>query len=64
MGGGDSDSFLKYFVMPSRFSSITMADSSSVKGADDSDEESESERDILDMVVGCVLMLMLCVAVR
>lgn len=50
--------------MPSRFSSITMADSSSVKGADDSDEESESERDILDMVVGCVLMLMLCVAVR
>lgn len=50
-GGGDSDSFLKYFAMPAGFSSIGIGDSSSVNGADDSDEESESESDMTDMVV-------------
>lgn len=53
-GGGDSDSFLKYFTMPAGFSSIGIGDSSSVNGADDSDEESESESDMADMVVWCM----------
>lgn len=42
LGGGVDDSFLKYFAMPVGLS-ISMAVSSSVGGADDSDEESESE---------------------
>ena len=49
-GGGDSDSFLKYFAMPAGSSSIDIGDSSSVNGADDSDEESVSESDMADMV--------------
>lgn len=41
-GGGVSDSFLKYFAIPEDFST-DMAASSSVGGADDNDESSESE---------------------
>jgi hypothetical protein len=50
-GGGDSDSFLKYLVMPTGSSTAIGATSSSEGGADDRDERSESERDMLDMVV-------------
>lgn len=57
-GGGDSDSFLKYLVMPTGSSTAMGADSSSDGGADDSDERSESESDMLDMFAevgsGCV----------
>lgn len=46
-GGGVSDSFLKYLVMPTGSSSMAIgAASSSVGGADDSDEMSESESDM------------------
>lgn len=45
-GGGVDDFFLKYLAMPTG-SSIAMAASSSVGGADDSDEISESESDML-----------------
>lgn len=49
-GGGDSDSFfLKYLVIPTGSSTAMEAGSSSEGGADDSDERSESERDMLDM---------------
>jgi hypothetical protein len=41
-GGGVSDSFLKYFAIPAGFSTAIAA-SSSVGGADDNDESSESE---------------------
>ena len=41
-GGGVSDSFLKYFAMPEGFS-VAMLASSSVGGAEDNDESSESE---------------------
>lgn len=50
-GGGVSDSFLKYLVMPVGSSIAIEPDSSSVGGADDSDESPESESgDMLDMV--------------
>jgi hypothetical protein len=48
-GGGVSDSFLKYLVIPTG-SSTAMAASSSVGGADDSDESSESEGAMVDVV--------------
>jgi len=49
-GGGVSDSFLKYLVMPTGSSTAIGAFSSSVGGADDSDDRSESEReDMLDL---------------
>lgn len=49
-GGGVSDSFLKYFAMPTGSgSSIAMAASSSVGGADDSDDSSESEGAMVDV---------------
>ena len=41
-GGGVSDSFLKYFAIPVGCS-IAMVASSSVGGADDNDESSDSE---------------------
>lgn len=41
-GGGVSDSFLKYFAIPVGWS-IAIVASSSVGGADDNDESSESE---------------------
>jgi hypothetical protein len=41
-GGGVSDSFLKYFAIPVG-RSIAIVASSSVGGADDNDESSESE---------------------
>ena len=45
-GGGVSDSFLKYLVIPTGSSSMAIgAVSSSVGGADESDESSESESD-------------------
>jgi hypothetical protein len=50
-GGGVSDSFLKYFAMPTGRSSIAIAASSSVGGADDNDD-SESEGAMLEVVVG------------
>lgn len=54
-GGGVSDSFfLKYLVMPTGSSTTIGLDSSSVGGADDSDESSESESfDMLDVEGGC-----------
>lgn len=52
-GGGVSDSFLKYFAMPTGVSSTAIA-SSSVGGADDNDDRSESERVMLKLVVGKV----------
>jgi hypothetical protein len=50
LGGGVDDSFLKYFAMPKGLST-SMAVSSSVGGADDNDEESESEGAMLEVVV-------------
>jgi hypothetical protein len=50
-GGGVSDSFLKYFAIPSG-SSMAMAASSSVGGADESEERSESECAMIDVMVG------------
>lgn len=51
-GGGVSDSFLKYLVMPTGSSTAMGAFSSSVGGADDSDDRSESESDdMLDLGV-------------
>lgn len=50
-GGGDSDSFLKYFAMPTGSSMAMEPVSSSDGGADESDESSESDRDMLDMFV-------------
>lgn len=51
-GGGVSDSFLKYLVMPTGSSTAIGAFSSSVGGADDSDDRSESESDdMLDLGV-------------
>lgn len=47
LGGGVDDSFLKYFAMPVGLST-SMAVSSSVGGADDNDEESESEGAMLE----------------
>lgn len=48
-GGGVSDSFLKYFAIPTG-SSIAMAASSSVGGADDNEETSESEGDMVEVM--------------
>lgn len=48
-GGGVSDSFLKYLAIPTG-SSTAIAASSSVGGADDSDERSESEGAMVDVV--------------
>ena len=45
-GGGVSDSFLKYLAMPTGWS-IAMAASSSVGGAEESDDKSDSECDML-----------------
>lgn len=50
-GGGDSDSFLKYFAMPTGSSMAMEPVSSSDGGADESDDRSESERDMFDMFV-------------
>lgn len=50
-GGGVSDSFLKYFAIPTGSgSSIAIAASSSVGGAEDSDDRSESEGAMLGVV--------------
>ena len=48
-GGGVSDSFLKYLAIPTG-SSMAMAASSSVGGADESEERSESEGAMIDVV--------------
>ena len=50
LGGGVEDSFLKYLAMPVG-SSTSISGSSSVGGAEDNDEESESEGDMFDVVV-------------
>ena len=50
-GGGVSDSFLKYFAIPTGAASISIAASSSVGGADDNDERSDSEGAMLGVLV-------------
>lgn len=50
-GGGVSDSFLKYFVIPTGAASTSIAVSSSVGGADDNEERSESEGAMLGVLV-------------
>lgn len=46
--GGDCDSFLKYLVIPTGSSTSMVGDSSSVGGADDKEDRSEPEADMVD----------------
>lgn len=47
-GGDWGDSFLKYLVMPTGLSTSIVGDSSSEGGAEDREERSEPERDMME----------------